>query len=78
MNEYQPIKKTSHIVFPQKPIFKTISSDCFLENFPQMNPIATVGMSIKKPKPSKLRNKRTEITNNNNGTIFKKCLSFFI
>ena len=43
MNEYQHIRKTSHIVFPQIPIFKIISSDRFLENFPQMNPIAAVG-----------------------------------
>jgi hypothetical protein len=36
------------IAFPQIPIFKTISSDWFFENFPQMNPIAAVGRSIKK------------------------------
>ncbi|QOR85762.1 hypothetical protein QT235_09495 [Geobacillus stearothermophilus] len=78
MNEYQHIRKTSHIVFPQIPIFKIISSDRFLENFPQMNPIAAVGMTIKKPKPSKPKNKRTELTNNNNGTIFKKAPPFYL
>ncbi|WJQ12211.1 hypothetical protein QT237_09000 [Geobacillus stearothermophilus] len=43
-----------------------------------MNPIAAVGMTIKKPKPSKPKNKRTELTNNNNGTIFKKAPPFYL
>jgi hypothetical protein len=72
MNEYQHIRKRSHIAFPQIPIFKTISFDCFLENFPQMNPIAAIGIIRKKLNPSEEINKRTELTNSNNGIIFKK------
>jgi hypothetical protein len=77
MNEYQHIRKVSHIAFPQIPIFKTLSFECSLENFPQMNPIAAVEMSTKKPIPSKSRNKRTELTNSNIGTIFKKMPLLF-
>ncbi len=45
MNEYQHIRKMSHIVFPQIPILIKTSSDWFLENFPQINPIAAIGIT---------------------------------
>jgi hypothetical protein len=77
MNEYQHIRKISHIAFPKTPIFKTISSDCFLESFPQMNPIVAVGIIINKFNPSEEINIRIEITNSNNGTIFNKMPPLF-
>jgi hypothetical protein len=77
MKEYQHIRKISQIAFPQIPIFKTISFDCFLENFPQMKPIVAVGIIIKKLNPSEEINIRIEITNSNNGTIFNKMPPLF-
>ncbi len=37
-----------------------------------MNPIAAIGIIRKKLKPSEEINKRTELTNSNNGIIFNK------
>jgi hypothetical protein len=58
-------------------MFENIASECFLEKFPQMNPIAAVGMFIKRLNPSEEINKRTELINSNYGTAFKNMPPLF-